>query len=212
MSVTMTGEKANPIPNLLTGLRLVAGMVMFLLLATVAGGVYFVSPMTSDTDTLNSLTRLAFYAFVIAAITDFFDGYLARKMKAETSWGAILDPIADKILVCGTILGLFSLGPQPEIALPAAIILFREFAVSALREAAAGKNFRIPVSLLAKWKTTFQLVALGAQLLVQSWSAFNLDVSYLTAFNAVAFWLMWAAALITLWTGISYFRAARKSI
>lgn len=208
----MTGGKANPIPNLLTGLRLVAGLVMFLLMAAVAGGVYFISPMINDTETLNSLTRIAFYAFVVAAITDFFDGFLARQLKAESEWGAILDPIADKILVCGTILGLFSLSPQPEIALPAAIILFREFAVSALREAAAGKNIRIPVSLLAKWKTTFQLVALGAQLLVQSWSAFDLDIAYLGMFNAIAFWLIWAAALITLWTGTLYFIAARRAI
>jgi len=210
--MTMTGEKVNPIPNLLTGLRLVAGLVMFLLMAATAGGLYMFSPPIDDRDLLNSLTRLAFYAFVIAAVTDFFDGYLARHLKAESEWGAILDPIADKLLVCGTILGLFSINPQPEIAIPAAIILFREFAVSALREAAAGKNVKIPVSLLAKWKTTFQLVALGAQLLVQSWSAFNLEASYLTAFNALAFWLIWAAALITLWTGFLYFRSARQSI
>ncbi|MFT4091265.1 MAG: CDP-diacylglycerol--glycerol-3-phosphate 3-phosphatidyltransferase [Asticcacaulis sp.] len=208
----MTGEKPNPIPNLLTALRLVAGLVMFLLMAATAGGLYMFSPAIDNRDLLDSLTRLAFYAFVIAAVTDFFDGYLARRMHAESEWGAILDPIADKILVCGTILGLFSINPQPEIALPAAIILFREFAVSALREASAGKGIRIPVSLLAKWKTTVQLVALGAQLLVQSWTAFGLDVSYLTAFSILAFWLMWLAALITLWTGIVYFWGARKSI
>jgi CDP-diacylglycerol--glycerol-3-phosphate 3-phosphatidyltransferase len=207
----MSGETPNPIPNLITIIRLVFGMAMFLLLAAVAGGLYFISPMLTSQD-LDSLMRYAFFAFVIAAVTDFFDGYLARLWHAESQWGAILDPIADKLLVCGTILGLFSLGPQPMIALPCAIILFREFAVSALREAAAGKGLSVKVTVLAKWKTTLQLVALGAQLLVQSWSAFNLNVEYLEAFNALAFWLLWAAALITLWTGASYFIAARKSL
>ena len=81
-------------------------------------------------------------------------------------WGAILDPIADKVLVCGVILGLLSLGPNAAVAIPAALILFREFTVSALREVAAGKGVSLPVTLLAKWKTTLQLVALGAELLV----------------------------------------------
>jgi cardiolipin synthase len=86
------------------------------------------------------LERWAVWAFVIAAITDFFDGWLARKLHAESVWGAILDPIADKVLVCGALLGLMSLGPQPDGALPAGLILFREFAVSALREVTAGKG------------------------------------------------------------------------
>jgi CDP-diacylglycerol--glycerol-3-phosphate 3-phosphatidyltransferase len=128
----MTGEKVNPIPNILTMIRLIGGLVMFLLLAGGTGGIPFFSAYLSP-DTQFALQRWALYMFVIAALTDFFDGFLARKLHAESRWGAILDPIADKILVCGTILGLFALNTgDPVFALPSALILFREFAVSAL--------------------------------------------------------------------------------
>jgi CDP-diacylglycerol--glycerol-3-phosphate 3-phosphatidyltransferase len=131
----MTGEQVNPIPNILTMIRLVAGIVMFCLLAASAGGVPF---LAVNSVALEPFQRWGFYVFVIAALTDLFDGLLARKLHAESEWGAILDPIADKILVCGTILGLFTIDTgNPYFALPAAFILFREFAVSALRETAA---------------------------------------------------------------------------
>jgi CDP-diacylglycerol--glycerol-3-phosphate 3-phosphatidyltransferase len=204
-------ENVNPLPNILTSLRLFAGLIMFILLAGISGGVPFISPSLEPED-LDTMMRWAFVAFVIAALTDLFDGILARALHAQSRWGAILDPIADKILVCGTILGLSALGPQPSIALPTALILFREFAVSALREASAGKGIELPVTWLAKWKTAFQLVALGALLLVQAWSAFDLEVLYLDGFNTLAIGLIWFAAIATLWTGGQYFIAARKSV
>ena len=116
-------------------------------------------------------------AFVVAAVTDFFDGWLARKLDAVSVWGAILDPIGDKILVCGALLGLMALGPNPLVILPAGLILFREFAVSALREVGAGKGVKLPVTVLAKWKTTLQLVAIGAEMVLASWSAFHLPTA-----------------------------------
>src|SRR4051812_8749548 len=100
----MTGEQVNPIPNILTLIRLVAGVVMFILLAGAVGGIPFLN-VTSEM--LYALQRWGVYIFIVAAFTDLFDGVLARKLHAESRWGAILDPIADKILVCGTILGLF---------------------------------------------------------------------------------------------------------
>src|SRR5690606_18063772 len=125
------------------------------------------------------LMRWAFYAYLIAALTDFLDGYLARKLNAESKWGAILDPIADKILVCGTILGLFAITPaDPIFAVPAALILFREFAVSALREAPGARGISVLVSLAGKFNTGLELVALGALLLPQSWSAFDFPPEY----------------------------------
>lgn len=199
------------LPNILTGLRLVAGLIMFLLLAGAAGGVPILSAALTPDDQF-AMQRWAVVAFVVAAMTDFFDGFLARTFDAETAWGAILDPIADKILVCGTILGLFALGADPVIALPAALILFREFAVSALRESSAGKGLSLPVTLLAKWKTTVQLVALGFLLVVQSWAALNFDPAYVGQASDVAYGLLWVAALITIWTGWRYFAVARKSI
>ncbi|MEI9902572.1 MAG: CDP-diacylglycerol--glycerol-3-phosphate 3-phosphatidyltransferase [Asticcacaulis sp.] len=169
----MTGEKnVNPIPNILTLIRLIGGVVMFCLLASAAGGVPFIQVLP---DTMFALQRWGVYVFVIAAFTDLFDGILARQLHAETEWGAILDPIADKILVCGTILGLFTFNTgNPVFALPAALILFREFAVSALREAAAAHGVKIKVSFMGKIKTTVQLVALGTLLVAEAWPAFDL--------------------------------------
>ena len=159
----------NRLPNLITGLRLALALFTFFALA---GAAVLGDRLTPESQF--SLERWAFWAFVVAALTDFVDGWLARRLHAETIWGAILDPIADKVLVCGVILGLLSLGPNAAVAIPAALILFREFTVSALREVAAGKGISLPVTLLAKWKTTLQLVALGAELLVACWAAFGL--------------------------------------
>lgn len=201
------------LPNILTAGRLVLTLFMFLALAAAAGGVpWFSDQLTPDSQF--ALQRFAFWAFVVAAVTDFFDGWLARKLDAETVWGAILDPIGDKVLVAGAILGLMSLGPQPQVALPAALILFREFTVSALREVAAGKGVKLPVTLLAKWKTTLQLVALTAELLVACWAAFNLtaDPAVLGPVTTLAHGLMWLAAIVTVWTGVQYWEAARKAL
>jgi CDP-diacylglycerol--glycerol-3-phosphate 3-phosphatidyltransferase len=201
------------IPNILTGLRLVAGVLMFLFLAAAAGGMPFVSERLTP-DSQFALERWALIAFVLAAITDFFDGWLARKLNAVSVWGAILDPIGDKILVCGAILGLAALGPQPQIAIPFALILFREFAVSALREGAAPKGIKIPVTMLAKWKTTLQLVAIAAELLVGSWAAWSLpsDPSVLGPATNIAHGLLWIAAAVTLWTGAEYWHKAHVAI
>ena len=101
MDVMMTSaHKANPIPNILTGIRLAAGVVMFLLLAGATSGFPFVSAMLSPDDQF-AMYRTGFWIFVIAASTDWIDGYLARRWNSTTRWGAILDPIADKILVTG---------------------------------------------------------------------------------------------------------------
>ena len=208
----MTGEKVNPIPNILTLIRLVGGLVMFLLLAGGTGGIPFFSAYLSP-DTQFALQRWALYMFVIASVTDFFDGFLARKLHAESRWGAILDPIADKILVCGMILGLFALNTgDPVFALPSALILFREFAVSALREAAASRDVQIKVSFLAKAKTTIQLVALGVMLLAESWAAFNFDAGSARMVFFTGYTLLWIAAVVSVWTGAAYFIQARKAI
>jgi CDP-diacylglycerol--glycerol-3-phosphate 3-phosphatidyltransferase len=201
------------LPNILTTLRLVLGLVMFLCLAGAAGGIPFLSD-TLDPEQQFRLEQIAFVAFVVAAVTDFFDGWLARKLDAVSVWGAILDPIGDKILVCGTILGIAALGPSEAIALPAALILFREFGVSALREQGAAKGIKLPVTLLAKWKTTLQLVALGAELLVVSWFAWGLpsDPEVIDAATRTAHGLLWLAAVVTVWTGVQYWMAARKAL
>lgn len=199
----------NRIPNLLTGLRLALALFTFFGLA---GATLLSERLTPATQF--ALERWAFWAFVVAALTDFVDGWLARRLNATSLWGAILDPIADKVLVCGVILGLLTLGPNAPVAIPAALILFREFTVSALREVAAGKGVSLPVTLLAKWKTTLQLVALGAELLVACWAAFSLpgDPAIQGPATMVAHGLLWLAAVITLITGAQYWEQARKAL
>ena len=204
------------IPNLLTGARILAGVLMFLFLAAAAGGLPFIGAELTP-DTQFALERWALIAFVVASVTDFFDGWLARKLNATSAWGVILDPIGDKILICGAILGLAALGAlgtQPQTALPFAVILFREFAVSALREGAAPKGIKIPVTMLAKWKTTLQMVAVFAELLASSWAAWGLPSDPDIQGNATtaAHVLLWIAAAITFWTGAEYWHKAHVAI
>jgi len=199
----------NRLPNLITGLRLALALFTFFALA---GAAVLGDRLTPESQF--SLERWAFWAFVVAALTDFVDGWLARRLHAETVWGAILDPIADKVLVCGVVLGLLSLGPNAAVAIPAALILFREFTVSALREVAAGKGVSLPVTLLAKWKTTLQLIALAAELVVATWSALGLpsDPGPIWAIAVLAHGLLWIAAAVTLITGAQYLLQARKAL
>jgi CDP-diacylglycerol--glycerol-3-phosphate 3-phosphatidyltransferase len=118
------------------------------------------------------------------------------------------------MLVCGSILGLFALRPIPEVAVPAALILFREFAVSALRESAASRGVKLQVTWLAKWKTTLQLIGLGLLMLVEAWAALGLEVdpNVMDPTRQAAVVLIWVAAAVTLWTGWDYVRAARRAI
>ncbi|MBS0360751.1 MAG: CDP-diacylglycerol--glycerol-3-phosphate 3-phosphatidyltransferase [Proteobacteria bacterium] len=201
------------LPNILTSMRLVLALFMFLALAAAAGAVPGLSDHLEPSVQFG-LQRWALYAFVIAAVTDFFDGWLARKLNAVSVWGAILDPIGDKVLVCGAILGLMSQGAQPLVVLPAGLILFREFTVSALREVGAGKGVKLPVTMLAKWKTTLQLVALAFELFVAAWGAFGLpdDPGLRNPMTYVAHGLFWLAALVTLITGAQYWEQTRKAL
>lgn len=201
------------LPNILTSMRLVLALFMFVALAAAAGAVPYLSERLTPLQQF-SLQRWAVYAFIVAAVTDFFDGWLARRMNAVSVWGAILDPIGDKVLVCGAILGLLSLGPQPMVVLPAGLILFREFTVSALCEVGAGRGVKLPVTLLAKWKTTLQLTALAMELIVAAWGAFSLpeETAVRSGFALAAHGLFWIAAIVTLITGAQYWEQTRKAL
>ena len=201
------------LPNIVTSLRLVLTLFVFVALAAASGAVPYVSERLT-VEAQFALQRWAFWSFVIAAVTDFVDGWLARKLDAVTVWGAILDPIGDKVLVCGAILGLLAMGGQPAVVLPAGLMLFREFTVSALREVGAGRGVKLPVTMLAKWKTTLQLVALGAELLVASWGAFQLpaDPSIREPVTLFAHTTLWIAAIVTLITGWQYWSQTRKAL
>ena len=175
------------IPNLLTLARIVSGAAVFVLMAALAGG----GP--------RGLADWAFVLFALGAITDFFDGWLARRWQVTSAWGTALDPIADKIAVLAAVLGLVLAGAGAAVAVPGFLILFREVFVSGLREAGAGRGAKLPVSLLAKWKTTVQLVALSLALLATGLGSGPLALT--------AIGLLWLAAAMTLWTGVQYARA-----
>jgi CDP-diacylglycerol--glycerol-3-phosphate 3-phosphatidyltransferase len=198
------------LPNALTGLRLILSLAMFVALAMIAASIdnNFVSA-----DVAMSLSRFAFVAFVVAAVTDFFDGWLARRWQVVSVAGAILDPIADKILVCGAVLGLAGVR-VPGVLFWGGLILFREFAVSALREVLAPRGIKLPVTFLAKTKTTLQLVALGALMFLAFWPAWKIDAPIAPLIKAMQAFeiLLGIAALVTVWTGVEYGRAAYRAL
>ena len=146
-------------------------------------------------------TALAIFA--AAAITDFFDGYLARAWSQHSSLGRMLDPIADKLLVAATLLVLAADKVISGWSLWAAIvILCREILVSGLREFLAELRVPVPVSTIAKWKTTVQLVAIGFLIAGPAGEA------VLPGTMRIGVILLWAAAILTLYTGWDYLKAS----
>jgi CDP-diacylglycerol--glycerol-3-phosphate 3-phosphatidyltransferase len=133
--------------------------------------------------------------FAIAALTDWLDGYIARKKNIITSFGKFLDPLADKILVSITLIMLLSLDRVP--AWIVAVIIAREVAVTGLRIAIAREGIIIEASKLAKYKTAFQLLATESLLIHYTY----FDIS----FQFVGMALLWCALVITVWSGLVYF-------
>jgi CDP-diacylglycerol--glycerol-3-phosphate 3-phosphatidyltransferase len=151
---------------------------------------------------------------VVASVSDFFDGWLARRWGVTSLAGAILDPIADKILVCGAIVGLMIVGLPYMFGALGGLILFREFAVSALREVLAPRGIKLPVTFMAKTKTALQLTALGALMIIWFWPAWNIPASIPNLQTAwiIAQMLLALATAVTLITGVQYGRAALKAL
>ncbi len=209
------------IPNTLTVMRLLAApgvAVMFL---------YFHRPWAD---------WFALTLFVGAAITDWFDGYLARLWKQESKFGTMLDPIADKAMVVIAIMVLTGYnGMNPWLILPATVILFREVFVSGLREFLGAKAGLLKVTKLAKWKTTLQMVAIAVLFLGTGLEYLNgvamqgmTPEQYLEAVaagtkdpiracgttdcasyaNQAGLVLIWIAAILTAMTGFEYFTKA----
>ncbi|MBI1620286.1 CDP-diacylglycerol--glycerol-3-phosphate 3-phosphatidyltransferase [Aquamicrobium zhengzhouense] len=147
----------------------------------------------------------AFWLFVAASITDYFDGYIARIWKQTSNIGRMLDPIADKLLVSAVLLLLAYDRTIDKWTLWAAIIILcREILVSGLREYLAALKVSVPVTQLAKWKTTLQLVAIGFLL---AGPAGDKIFAYTTDVGII---LLWVSAIVTLYTGYDYFRAGMK--
>lgn len=178
------------IPNILTVARVAAAPTIALAFALLP------SPLAD---------WVALVLFVAAALTDFLDGWLARKLNQISAFGRMLDPIADKAMVVIALAVLAALqGPDPLLLLPVAVILLRETLVSGLREFLKGAAV-LSVTPLAKWKTTAQLVAIAMLLAPVPLTSFGIPAN-LTA--SLGLLLLWVAAVLTAVTGWDYARKA----
>jgi cardiolipin synthase (CMP-forming) len=179
------------IPTILTWTRIVA-------IPFIAGVFYLDLPVGTQ-------NLLATSMFVVFALTDWLDGYLARKLNQSSSFGAFLDPVADKFLVCASILVLVHLGRADVFV--ALIIIGREIAISALREwmAKIGASGSVAVHMLGKLKTTAQMVAIPFLLY---------DGVLLGMFHTLFLgkWLIWIAAVLTVWSMVYYLQKALPEI
>ena len=149
----------------------------------------------------------ALVLFILASISDWLDGYLARQMEVISPLGRMLDPIADKLLIGAC---LISLAAQTNFdllfLLPALIIILREFLVSGLREHLAGTKITLPVSLMAKWKTAVQMTAIGCLISI------DIIPDLAVIISTAGITLLWLAAFMTAVTGLSYFKAGISSL
>ena len=184
--------RAYTLPNILTYGRIAA--------APLVGATYYIPGAWGP--------WIAFTIFVVASVTDYVDGYLARAWEQQSALGRMLDPIADKLLVSVAILVLAVDGMFDGTSFWAAvIILMREVFVSGLREFLAELRVSVPVTRLAKWKTTMQLVAVAALLIAPALQGarqgviINLGLTF-----------FWATAIVTLYTGYDYFRAGLRHL
>jgi CDP-diacylglycerol--glycerol-3-phosphate 3-phosphatidyltransferase/cardiolipin synthase len=185
------GLKAASLPNLLTYLRILAVPAVVLCLFLIPG----------DAGRWWALT-----IYVAACLTDWLDGYLARVWHQQSLLGRMLDPIADKLLVGATLLMLTHDNTIDRLNVAAAaIILCREILVSGLREFLAELNVKVHVTQLAKWKTTMQMFALGVLLAGPAGDRLLPGVTW------GGLVMLWMAALLTLWTGYDYLKAAVRT-
>lgn len=174
------------IPNFLTLLRIILIPILVLIFYLPFKGHHLVAASI----------------FLLAAITDWLDGFLARSLKQTSKLGAFLDPVADKLIVAVALMLLVSEFPYAYFSIPAAIIVGREIVVSALREwmAEVGKRANVAVSFIAKIKTTLQMIAVFILL------AYTPD-SFLWV-GIIGFSLIYLAAILTLWSMVMYLNAA----
>ncbi len=144
--------------------------------------------------------------FSVAGFTDWLDGYLARKMHLETAFGAFLDPVADKLMVAIVLVLIVQSEGSIALAIASSIIIGREITIASLREwmAEIGQRAQVKVSALGKWKTTVQMIAIGFLL-------FKHDLGALPV-SLIGHWLLYLAALLTIWSMVNYLSAALTAI
>ena len=193
-------QQKNPVlnlPNILTLIRVVAIPVLVL--------VFYLPFKWSD--------LCAALLFLAAGITDWLDGYLARKLNQTSPFGAFLDPVADKLIVAVALVMLVQVHATAWLAVPAMVIVSREITVSALREwmAELGKRSRVAVSQLGKIKTVTQMTAIT--LLLAQKPGFDLagDI-VMTPWLWLSYGLLYVATVLTLWSMLAYLRAAAPEL
>lgn len=144
--------------------------------------------------------------FVFAGITDWLDGYLARKMAQETAFGAFLDPVADKLMVAFVLVLLVQSESSAYLTVPAAIIIGREITIASLREwmAEIGQRAKVQVSQLGKWKTTAQMASITLLLYGENFAGLPI--------KNLGYWLLYIAAILTLWSMVNYLAAALATL
>jgi cardiolipin synthase len=180
------------LPNLLTLARIAAIPLVLASMAAGSGGLL-------DSGWSHWIAALLFIA---ASVTDYFDGWLARRWQQVSRLGRFLDPIADKLLVGSVLLLMCAFGTLQGVHIVAAlVILCREIMVSGLREFLAELRVGLPVSSAAKWKTAIQMLALGVLLVGDAGPPWVMPLGLA---------LLWASAALTLWTGYDYLRAGLK--
>ncbi len=192
MAVSMTTGRILNIPNILTLAR-IALIPVFLLIA-------YWPPAVGVNGHDGGMTRHLVLTgiFVIAAITDWFDGYLARTLNQTSAFGRFLDPVADKLMVAAALIVLVQWKPSIAMAFAAIVIISREITVSALREwmAELGARTNVAVSTVGKYKTAFQMIAITVFLL--NWQPLE----------TLAYGLLYTSVILTLWSMFIYLKAA----
>ena len=188
----MTTGRILNIPNILTLAR-IALIPVFLLVA-------YWPPIIGAAEQDSNMTRhmILTAIFVVAAITDWFDGYLARSLNQTSAFGRFLDPVADKLMVAAALIVLVQWQPSISMAFAAIVIISREITVSALREwmAELGARTSVAVSTVGKYNTAFQMLAMSVFLL--NWQPLE----------TLAYLLLYTAVILTLWSMFIYLKAA----
>lgn len=193
----MTTGRILNIPNILTLAR-IALIPVFVLIAYISPSEWKYSAETVENTGLLWRNVILAFIFVLAAVTDWFDGYLARTLNQTSAFGRFLDPVADKLMVAAALVILVQQHPNVSMAFAAIVIISREITVSALREwmAELGARASVAVSTIGKYKTAFQMIAISVFLL--QWQPVMM----------IAYVLLYIAVILTLWSMFIYLKAA----
>ncbi|MBT4586698.1 MAG: CDP-diacylglycerol--glycerol-3-phosphate 3-phosphatidyltransferase [Gammaproteobacteria bacterium] len=189
-----------PLPNLITLSRIC--------LIPIFIGLFYLQPNYLDGEPLSWINNSIIAIYIIISATDFIDGFLARRLNQETALGAFLDPVADKLMVCTALILLIDYYHTWYITIPSIIIISREILVSALREwmSEIGKRAKVAVSWIGKSKTFVQMIAILFLLIHQPLLVFTFN-----EINIMGRVLLFAATILTLWSGVKYLIAGLKT-